>query len=386
MKILVIDPYSYIHADIMECLLKMYGPENIDQLRYLFKGKDVYDNPEFAELLEKRLSGEKYEYILSTNFYPVIATVCHDHGLAYVAWTYDTPMNVLPCDQMQYDTNFIFLFDRVEVRKYLRMGYNRFFHMPLGVNTLKYENISPKKDYALDVTFMGKLYRSQLGVIKAGLSGELLDYVDKLVSTQSRIIDRYVVDELISDPIIDAMNVQFDTMGYDLTINKNQLSYAIAEYVTYLDRVGILEVMGRRYDTHLFTYNIGDAEKELLKNVKIHGPLGYTDEMPALFKSCKINLNWSMRAAQSAIPLRALDILGCGGFLLTNAQPEIMENFENGKEIVAFHSIEEAVDLAGYYLNHEGERKRIASAGFDRVKRDFRYKDRILNIEKILQR
>ena len=138
-----------------------------------------------------------------------------------------------------------------------------------------------------------------------------------------------------------------------------------------------MEVMGRRYDVHLYTYEAGETEKKLLKDVHIHGPVDYTSEMPALFKSSKINLNWSLRAAQSAIPLRALDILGCGGFLLSNAQPELEECFENGKEVVLFHSIDEAVDLAGYYLQHDEERQQIATAGLKKVQNDFKYTDRL---------
>ncbi len=377
MKILVVNPYSYIHSDIMEALAYMYGTGNVRELTYLFKGKDVYSNDEFASLFESKFSSESYDLVFSTNFYPIIATVYHDYEIPYIAWTYDTPMNVLPCEQMEYDTNFIFLFDRIEVQKYQKLGYNRFWHMPLGVNTDKYVKFLPTREFNSDISFMGKLYKSSLGLIKAGLSGDLLQYIDKLVDTQSKILDKYIVDELITEPIIEGINSEYKSKGYDLSVNKEQLSYAITEYVTYLDRISLLEVMGRRYDVHLYTYEAGETEKKLLKDVHIHGPVDYIAEMPALFKSSKVNLNWSLRAAQSAIPLRALDILGCGGFLLSNAQPEIEENFENGKEVVLFHSIDEAVELAGYYLEHDEKRRQIAAAGLRKVQNDFKYTDRL---------
>ena len=385
MRTLVINPYSYIHNDIMGALAEEYGRKNVIDFTYLFKGKDVYENEEFADLLEARLREKTYDLVFSTNFYPVIASVCHDKNIPYVAWTYDTPMNVVPCSQMEYETNYIFLFDRVEVQKYRQMGYTRFWHMPLGVNTEKFERFLPGNAYNNDISFMGKLYKSQLGIITAGLQGELAQYINKLVSTQRSIIDKYIVDDLITEPIIDSINQEYKRCGYQLVINKQQLSYAIAEQVTYFDRVSILGVLGRRYDTHLYTYEAGENEKELLKDVHIHGPLDYIEEMPVLFKSSKINLNWSLRAAQSAIPLRALDILGCGGFLLSNAQPEILEWFEDRKEVVLFHSIEEAVEQAGYYLDHENERSQIAAAGLERVKRDFKYSDRIKKMMEIVQ-
>lgn len=128
---------------------------------------------------------------------------------------------------------------------------------------------------------------------------------------------------------------------------------------------------------HLYTYDIGDTEKSFLKNVKIHGPLDYKTEMPVLFKSSKINLSSSLRAAKSAISLRALDILGCGGFLLSNAQPELEECFRDREEVVLFRSIDEAIDLADYYLAHDDEREKIAAAGLERIKQDFRYEDKM---------
>ena len=376
MKILIVDIGSYIHKDMMGAAAVLCGKGSVDELYYKFKGKNIYENDEFETLFRRRMAMAKYEIVMSTNFYPVIARLCHDRGLLYIAWSYDTPMDILPCDEMRFDTNTIFLFDRLEVKKYRDLGFDNFYHMPLAVNTDKYDRYSSSEEFSGDITFLGKLYRSKLPLVKQGLSPELLDYIDKLVTLQRRTFGRYIVDDLISQPIIDEFNRQYRESGNDLTIVKEQLSYAIAEYVTYLDRVVLLEMLARRYDTHLYTYDIGYAEKQILKNVKIHGPLGYDINMATMFKSGKINLNGSMRAAKSAIPMRALDILGCGGFLLSAAQPELEEYFDEGKEVILYRSEEEAVDLAGYYLSHDDERKKIALAGYERVKKDFRYEDR----------
>lgn len=383
MNILLIDPHSYITEDLKNALVNLYGNSSIDELRFFFKGKDIYDLPEFETLFEKEIVGKTYDFAISTNFYPVLARLCNEHKIKYIAWTYDTPMNVLPCDEMKYETNFIFLFDRMEVAKYEKLGYQRFYHMPLGVNTKRLDLIRPDKQYGGDVAFLGKLYRSQLPYIKQGLASEMVGYIDKLVEVQKGIIDSYVVDDLISDTIIGEMNREYAVSGINLTINKEQLSYAIAEYVTYLDRVSLLEIMGRHVDTHLYTYDIGDLERSLLPDVKIHGPLDYKTQMPSLFKTAKINLSSSLRSARSAMSLRALDVLGCGGFLLSNAQPELQEHFEDKKEVVLYRDFGEAVELAEYYLKHDDERDKIAAAGYERVKRDFRYEDKLREMLKI---
>ncbi len=42
-----------------------------------------------------------------------------------------------------------------------------------------------------------------------------------------------------------------------------------------------------------------------------------------------------------------------------------------------YTSIDEAIDLATYYINHENERVSIVEKGYQKVKTQFSYKDRI---------
>ena len=104
-----------------------------------------------------------------------------------------------------------------------------------------------------------------------------------------------------------------------------------------------------------------------------HGTVDYHTQMPLVFAGSRINLNISLRSIHSGIPLRVLDIMACGGFVLSNRQPEITEYFEEGVEIVTFGSMEECIDKVHYYLSHEEERRQIAEAGYRKVKNEFSY-------------
>ena len=99
--------------------------------------------------------------------------------------------------------------------------------------------------------------------------------------------------------------------------------------------------------------------------------------MPYLFKTAKINMNMSLKCIPTGIPLRVVDIMGCGGFLLTNYQSELLEYFKPEDDLVIYSSIEEAVELADYYLRNEEERRKIAISGYNKVKKDFTYADRL---------
>lgn len=59
--------------------------------------------------------------------------------------------------------------------------------------------------------------------------------------------------------------------------------------------------------------------------------------------------------------------LGCGGFLLTNYVPGLEDIFKKGVHLEWYKTHEECLDLIGYYLKHENERKRIAITGYEFV-------------------
>ena len=105
--------------------------------------------------------------------------------------------------------------------------------------------------------------------------------------------------------------------------------------------------------------------------------------MPLVFAGSRINLNISLRSIHSGIPLRVLDIMACGGFVLSNRQPEIAEYFGEGVEIATFASMEECMDKVHYYLAHEEERRRIAEAGQRKVQAAFSYESGLMRLFKM---
>ena len=105
--------------------------------------------------------------------------------------------------------------------------------------------------------------------------------------------------------------------------------------------------------------------------------------MPCVFRYSKLNLNPTLKCIQSGIPLRALDIMGAKGVLLSNYQPELAEYFENEKDLILYESIEDAIDKADFYLRHEDLRREIALNGYQKVKESFSYPERINTLFRI---
>ena len=157
---------------------------------------------------------------------------------------------------------------------------------------------------------------------------------------------------------------------------------AVNMKLTAQDRIESLALLSEHFDVSLFSDS--ELPEGLRKNKGLiyKGTVDYWDEMPRVFRNSKINLNISSRTIESGIPQRVFDILACGGFCLTNYQPEIAEFFEDGRELVMYTDLEDMHSKSRYYLEHEKERIQIARNGYEKVKKCFDINDRIVEIVK----
>lgn len=94
----------------------------------------------------------------------------------------------------------------------------------------------------------------------------------------------------------------------------------------------------------------------------------------------KIVLN---EAVQDDLNMRVFEALACKRFLLTEDVPDLHRHFVDGKHLVTFKTIDEAVEKAKYYLAHDDERNAIAQAGYDEFMANHTYMHRAKEILKV---
>lgn len=98
------------------------------------------------------------------------------------------------------------------------------------------------------------------------------------------------------------------------------------------------------------------------------GFLAGEDYRTAIWKS-KINLSFVTEDNEEDIALKAMEIAGCGGFLLALRTPGHQAIFEEDREAVFFSSIEECADKCRFYLGRPDLREFIALRGHERAVR-----------------
>ncbi len=389
MNILVFEWGSYNHKDILEAFKGLGYTCNVFKHRF----DDVNHDDEFVRKFDSALNDGNYDLVYSTNFFPLVAECCNKRSMKYISWSYDAPLDVpdiertlgLPC-------NYAFMYDREQVLGYRNKGFDNVYHLPLAVNTKRLDKMilsaAERKKYCAQISFVGNLYGSEMMNIRSILDEFHQGYLDAVMKAQSKIYGYYLIDEVLTDKLISDINgiirdrtVEYrgsdDTSKIDessiLKVSREALSYAMAAQITREDRLLALKLLSNHYDVKLYSREKND----LLDKVTYMGTVDYDSEMPKAFKASGINLNMTLRCIKSGIPLRALDIMGAGGFLLSNYQPELAETFIDGEEMVMYESIEDMYAKAGFYISNPDIRNGIAKRGHEKVSRDYRYEDRI---------
>ena len=113
----------------------------------------------------------------------------------------------------------------------------------------------------------------------------------------------------------------------------------------------------------------------------------YGENVVRFYNAARINLNisaWS-GGIDSGINLRIFYVPACGGFITRDYTEELPEVFKIGEEIEAFQSLEEMRGKLKYYLNHDGVREKIALKGYERVRKDHTFHQRMLELLHIVK-
>lgn len=384
MKILVYKWKAYNYADVCEAFDNL-GYEQVF-LEYNMVSYD--EDPKFEELLLQTIQKENCDCVFTINYFAVISKVCAKIDRPYVAWTCDNPLISMYHKAVFEPCNYFFTFDKTNFLEFKGMGVEHIYYLPLAVNTRRldylFENCSDAYLYANDIAFVGSLYeRNSYDRLKPTLPGYLQGYFDAAVWAQQCVSGGNILEEMLTVDVLEELQQYFKLEKSEDSFSDLGLIFSttvLGFKTAAMQRQRALVELSKKYSVAIYS----NSNTENLTRVRYGGSLDYWSEMPKVFRETKINLNFTIPNIKSGLPLRIWDVLGCGGFLLTNFQAEIPYYFKNKEDLVCFESVEELVELAGYYLAHEEERKRIAKSGYEKVKQHHTWETRILEMMEIV--
>lgn len=338
-----------------------------------------------VDIISKDIQSFKPLFVFSINFYPAIAEVCHLFKVLYLCWTVDSPVPELFSTAIKHDTNRIFLFDSAQYQDFAKYNPDNIYHLPLAADIERYDKVvasitpSDRQKYACDISFIGSLYNEKNPFKElSGLSDYAKGYTDALTESALKIYGYNPVEPAMTEQLVkEIKNLAKNFFSLEKTVTNPDRYIAAHSYIgmqiAETERIRTLNTLASVFNVNLYTRsNTSD-----LVNVNVLGGANTLTEMPKIFHLSKINLNMTIKPIQNGLPLRIYDILGCGGFVMTNYQAELPEYFDIGVDLEAYGSMEELVDKCAYYLDHEDERKQIALNGYEKVCQMHTYKDRI---------
>lgn len=346
---------------------------------YGYQFTDWEKDESFQEKFRATLTDKTYTDVLSVNYAPLISEICEELSIPYTSWVYDSPLQIKNQKSLSNSCNRIFFFDREQAKQYKKSGINA-YHMPLAVDTDAFRITGSGEKYKADISLVGKLYQTEYKFFSAPLEEYDKGYLEGIINSQLKLYGGYIIPDMVTDELLDRMNTTYARVATDgFQMGKRELEFMLACETTGRERHMALALLSGHYNVDLYSTD----KDEKLPNVRYRGYADYYTQMPYIFSNSRINLNISLKTIQTGIPLRVIDVIGCGGFLISNYQEEIVEYLDVGKECIVYENIEDLYFKVKYYLEHEEQRKMIAQAGYECAKRDFTFKNRIERIFKI---
>ena len=337
--------------------------------------------------LADRIRQAGVDCVFSFNFFPVVALACKELGMPYLSWIYDSPYVRIYHYSVAYPTNHVFVFDSSIYQEFHAAGIETVHFLPMAANTDRLQAMRDEDAFrrsgwynAHEVAFVGSLYTEAHNFYDrlTGIKDYTRGYLEGLMAAQKQVYGyNFVQETLRAHPeLIEDMRQFLPlTPGND---SVESIEYLFAQYVinrqiTAIERRELLSAVAERFGLDLYT---PDAAFRM-QGCTNHGKVDYYDMAPYVFKRAKINLNISLRSIQAGMPLRVFDIMGTGGFLLTNFQADFLQFFVPGEDYAFFESKADLLDKIAYYLAHAEERREIAANAFRKIAQQHTYRHRV---------
>lgn len=391
MNVLLLEWDAYGNEDILESYRTLGHHVTI----FPFNAKEYRSDSGYESSLLKEIQKCSPDYIFTFNHYPIVAKVCNQEGIPYVSWIYDSPLITLYSYTTIFPCNYIFIFDKEFAYEFQKNGINTVHYLPLAANTTRLDAMTDYKTFLdspysnkTDISFVGALYTEEER--KKTFFKRFKDvtpythgYLDGIMASQKNVYGYNFIQELLTPDIMrDLQRVCPVETNYDGVESEEYIyaQYFINRQITATERIELIRHIAKYFPIDLYTY----AKNFHCPNVTLHEAIDSNTTAPYVYKCSKINLNISLRSIKSGIPLRAFDIMGAGGFLLSNFQSDFLDYFVPGDDFAFYENQKDLIDKIDYYLHNDAERRQMAASAHQKIQKSHTFVHRIQEMESYL--
>lgn len=311
-----------------------------------------------------RLMSTRPDYVLTINFNQYISEVCELLKIPYLAWVIDTPCYPIYDKAINHSHSFTFIYDAAVARRLRQSGVRQVYHLPVAANLERFGQIQCQQQdssFEHDISFVANLTRTEyrtaiLPYLSAQTAGRCQRLIDSLDQPRGFLnLSAHLDDELISDI---KQESGYPLAGDHYLSVAKKLAYLLGREHSWRERIGLIQQLEERFSVAVY----GNDEWRAQVSSYV-GHANHFTEMPRIFQRSKININIIRSFVESGLPMRVFDVLGCGGFLVTNDKDDLHRLFTDGKDLVIYRDTQDLMEICGYYLEHDEERRAIARQG-----------------------
>lgn len=385
MKILFLDSPAFAKQDMLDAFLESGFSYD------LFMHTDYRErqSADFESAFLSTVEEKQYDFVFSFNYFPIISRCCQKYGIKYVSYVYDSPLVSLYSCTLINPCNYVLLFDKAAYLTFHNAGISTVYYLPLAANVKRLTSLacpdSLQSQFTADVSFVGSLYNEDHNFYDRlkGISDFTRGYLDSIMTAQQQVYGQFILESLLTPPSLD--DLQRSVPYQPMSDGTESAAYVYANYflcrkITSNERIALLKSASKHFPLKLYTHHPSPE----IPDADFMGPVEYYNTMPLVFQNSRINLNITLKSIQTGIPLRCMDIMGSGGFLLTNFQSDFLDYFVPGEDFIYYESPDDFLNKISYYLSHENERRQIACNGLGKMRESHTFTHRVHSILNIL--
>lgn len=324
-------------------------------------------------------------HLMSIHLIYNVAVAAYWAGIKYISVIWDAPYLKAYTVMGTLDNIWYSAFDKLDAERMRQGGCPHVMYQPLSVNR---ENILAwkkrflaKRRYIHDISLIANLYEDNaydrcLDLLPENMQAYFRSIFEEAAFKWDGVNRVY---GKTGQEILEYMKLVSPTLKINNPYNVEDVRYFEAMYLirklANIERVCVLNLLAEDHDVYLYTYS--EVDETLMPKVHRRPPVQVGEATSFIYAGTKINLNIALKGIEGGTTQRIMDIMGAGGFVLTNYCEETAELFEEDKEIVMFQTPEELIQKVDYYLEHEEEREQIARAGHEKAMNDYTYEKKI---------
>ena len=322
----------------------------------------------------------KPDFILTSNYagmdaQGIIPRFLEDVRIPYVSWFTDTPRMILYNREL-YNSPYSIAatWERAYTDYFKAIGFQHIHYMPLATDPTLF-NAAPTTTHQRQLAFVGTSMAEQCA--------EAIEKFGHLPHVIPQVMQAFNADKITKETFIQGLECFLPSELLDpLNISERRNLELLINYEATRYQRECLGLALKDADLHVR----GDVSwQRILDKDHVQGPLNYFEDLAPYYNSTAINLNSTSLQMPTAVNQRVFDCPAAGGFLITDDQADLYEQFDVLNEVVTYTSHDELIDKTAYYLEHPDERLAITQRARTRILNEHTHAHRLQGLEAFLK-